>query len=148
MTARARKPWAVKPLPVGGMILAGAVLLWALLSAGGEPEGCYRIGTAARLVVGDGTVRLTGAEGGTARIVSVKRVRGYVLTLDRNLVVEAGQPDAARFVAAGSPQGTNRLFIDERHFETHGIRYRPDDGPALKFTEIACALTQADQIST
>ena len=148
MTARAGKLWVERPLPVGGMVLAGAILLWALLSSGGAPEGCYRIGTATRLVVGDGTVPLTGAEPGTARIVTFERARGYLLTLDRKLVVEADNPEAARFAPAGSAQGDGTLVIDERHFETHGIRYNPEGGPSLKFPEIACDAVQEGQIST
>jgi hypothetical protein len=138
VTGRKKRPWAEQPLPLGGVIVAGAILLWVWASSGREPEGCYRINEGTYLAVADGKVRLVGKQSEEASIMNVDKVRGFVVKLDKNLVYDPEGPFEMRFKEAGNPPGSQNLFIDERHGKPAGIVFHGDDGQTMLFPEIAC----------
>jgi hypothetical protein len=125
-------------IPLVAGLAAGAIMLWSWFGSSDQPVGCYRIDKGTHIAFGDGKARLLGKYAGEARIMSIDRVRGWVVHLDRALWYDPALPSGTRFVQGSPKSRAASLFIDERFGEYPGILFHPEKGADVRFPEVAC----------
>jgi|GEM_PF-6515267 len=126
------------------LVLVGAMLAWALLSSGKQPEGCYGVDAEHFLAIADNEVRIVSRavppeQQTRIPIKEADRTSGWALTLGKRLVFDPGGSfGIIRTMEASASEGTMTLVINELYGEPPYAFVRQDDGEMVKFSEFAC----------